>query len=67
VEQVAGAVLEGIRRKAARIVVPWQPRLLMLADAVSPRLGDRLVELLQSRVFARVAGTFRGTTYQHQV
>jgi NADP-dependent 3-hydroxy acid dehydrogenase YdfG len=67
VEQVARAVVRGIRRNSARIVVPWQPRLLMFAEAISPRFGDLFVELLQNRVFGRVSGTFRGTTYQHEL
>jgi NAD(P)-dependent dehydrogenase (short-subunit alcohol dehydrogenase family) len=65
VEQVADAALNGIRRSTARIVVPWQPRLLMLADAISPQLGDRFVTLLQNPVFGRLTGTYRGGTYQH--
>ncbi len=66
VEKVAEAVLDGIRRNTPRIIVPWQPRLLMLAEAISPRLGDRFVEMLQNPVFGRLAGTYRGNVYEHQ-
>lgn len=66
-EQVAQAAVRGIRRNSPRIVVPWQPRMLMLAEAISPRLGDRFAELLQSRTFGRISGTFRGTTYRHEL
>jgi len=65
VDQVAEAALNGLARRKARIEVPWQPRLLMLAQAVSPRLGDLFVKVLQTRIFGWVFGTFRGRTYQH--
>lgn len=65
VDQVADAAVKGLARKAPRISVPWQPRLLMLAQAISPRLGDLFVTVLQTRAFGWVFGTFRGRTYQH--
>lgn len=65
VDQVAEAVLNGLARRKSRIEVPWQPRLLMFAQAVSPRLGDLFVRVLQTRIFGWVFGTFRGRTYQH--
>jgi len=40
-------------------------RLLMFAQAVSPRLEDLFVKALQTRVFGWVFGTFRGRMYQH--
>ena len=65
VEQVADAAVKGLARRKARIEVPWQPRLLMFAQALSPRLGDLFVKLLQTRIFGWVFGTFQGRTYQH--
>lgn len=65
VDQVADAALNGLARRKARIEVPWQPRVLMFAQAVSPRLGDLFVRVLQTRFFGRLFGTFRGRTYQH--
>jgi NAD(P)-dependent dehydrogenase (short-subunit alcohol dehydrogenase family) len=65
VDQVAAAALHGLARGKPRIEVPWQPRLLMFAQAVSPRLGDLFVKLLQTRIFGWVFGTFRGRNYQH--
>jgi NAD(P)-dependent dehydrogenase (short-subunit alcohol dehydrogenase family) len=65
VDEVAKAALNGILRNKPRIVVPAQPRLLILADAISPRLGDRVISLLQNRFFGWLLGTYRGTTYQH--
>lgn len=65
VETVANAVLNGIWRNKARVVVPYQPHLLMLADAISPRWGDAVVELLQNKTLGRLLGTYRGGIYQH--
>jgi NAD(P)-dependent dehydrogenase (short-subunit alcohol dehydrogenase family) len=65
VDQVAQAVVNGLGRRRARITVPWQPRLLIFAQAVSPRLGDLVVRLLQTRALGWILGTFRGRTYQH--
>lgn len=64
-EQVAEAAVRGLSKNAARIVVPWQPRFLILAQAISPRLGNLFVRVLQTRLFGFVFGTFRGTTYRH--
>ncbi|MGB5703720.1 MAG: SDR family oxidoreductase [Polyangiales bacterium] len=64
-EQVAEAALNGLARRKARIEVPWQPRLLMFAQALSPRLGDLFARVLQTPLFAWLFGTFRGRTYQH--
>lgn len=66
-ELVAKAALDGIHKNTARIVVPALPRLLMLADALSPHLGDLFVRLLQKRWFSRLFGTFRGATYAHRL
>lgn len=65
VDDVADAAVRGLARRKSRIAVPWQPRLLMFAQAVSPRVGDLFVRLLQTRLFGWVFGTFRGRTYQH--
>jgi hypothetical protein len=62
---VAQAALKGLSNNTSRIVVPWQPRFLMLAQAISPRLGDSFLRLVQTRLFGWVFRTFRGTTYQH--
>jgi NAD(P)-dependent dehydrogenase (short-subunit alcohol dehydrogenase family) len=65
VEQVARAAVEGVRRGRRRIVVPAQPRLLMLLDAISPVLGDAMVGLLERPLFGRLIGSYRGTRYAH--
>lgn len=65
VEQVAQAALNGISKNTPRIVVPWQPKVLMLGQAISPRLGNFILRVLETRLFGWVFRTFRGTTYHH--
>ena len=64
VEQVAEAAVRGVASHAQRIVVPWQPRFLMLAQSISPRLGNLFLKVLQTRLFGFVFRTYRGRTYQ---
>jgi short-subunit dehydrogenase len=66
VESVAKAVLNGVYYNNARIVVPFQPRMLMLADAVSPYLGDLMVRLLPNKIFSRLIGTYHGHLYHEK-
>jgi len=66
VERVAKAVLDGIHYNQARIIVPFQPKLLLLADAISPHMGDLVVKLLSNKVFSRLLGTYRGRLY-HEI
>ena len=65
VEAVAKAVLNAVATNRRRVVVPSQPRVLMLADAVSPWLGDMFVKLLPNKTFASLIGMYRGRTYEH--
>ena len=65
VEQVGKAVLDGVYRKRQRIIVPFQPKLLLLADAISPKIGDLVVRLLPNKVFAFLLRSYKGKLYQH--
>ncbi|MGH7800506.1 MAG: SDR family NAD(P)-dependent oxidoreductase [Thermodesulfobacteriota bacterium] len=65
VESVAYAVLRGVHKKQYRIIVPFQPKILLLADAISPRLGDLIVRLMPNRVFASLIGIYSGKVYEH--
>lgn len=65
VEFVAEAVLNGVEKNQARIIVPFQPKMLLLADAISPRLGDLIVRLMPNRVFTSLIGIYRGKVYEH--
>ena len=65
-QKVASAVIDGLRRRTPRIVVPAQPKIVMLAQALSPRLGDLFVRLMQTRWLPRLLRTYRGgRTYVH--
>lgn len=66
VDSVANAVVNGVYYNQARIIVPFQPKLLLLADAISPHLGDLVVKLLSNKVFSRLLGTYRGKLY-HEI
>jgi len=66
VESVAKAVVNGVYYNQARIIVPFQPKLLFLADAISPHIGDLVVKLLANKVFSRLLGTYRGRLY-HEI
>jgi len=46
-ERVARAVLRGMRRRRAEVIVPWHIRPLWWADVLSPRLGDWLARRLR--------------------
>ncbi len=39
-EAVARAILRGMRRRLPEVIVPWQARLLIYVNTLSPRLGD---------------------------
>ena len=67
VESVARAVVEGIAHNRARIVVPFQPRMVLLADAVSPGIGDIIVRMLPNRTFSRLIGIYKGKSYHESV
>lgn len=62
-ETVAQKILNAVSKKQARVIVPWQPRLLLLSDALSARLGDLMVRLLQNSFFMRLIGMYQGRGY----
>lgn len=64
-ESVARAIVAAIQHKRARVVVPWQPRVLMLLDTIFPRYGDGMVRLLAKSWFVFLLGMNKGRRYQH--
>ena len=62
-ESVADAVVRAVQNRRRRVVVPWQPRLLLSADALSPWLGDWIVKLLPKSWFIGLLGMNRGRRY----
>lgn len=65
VNKVVKAVLDGIYYKKTRIIVPFQPKTVLLADAISPTVGDMIVRLLPNKIFAFILRTYKGKVYQH--
>jgi len=65
VDQVGKAVLDGVYNNRPRIIVPFQPKLMLLADAISPKIGDLIVRLLPNKIFAFLLRSYKGKIYQH--
>ncbi len=63
-ETVAQKILNAVDKKQARVIVPWQPRLLLLSDTLSARLGDFMVQLLGNSFFMRLIGMYDGRGYR---
>jgi short-subunit dehydrogenase len=64
-EAVARKILKAVVKKLPRVIIPWQPRLLLMGDALSAGFGDRMVRMLQNPVFMALIGMYRGRVYQH--
>ena len=47
-------------------IVSFPPKILLLADAISPKLGDLFVRLLENKRVGRLIGTYKGSVYHHQ-
>jgi short-subunit dehydrogenase len=62
-EKVAAAVIAVVARRRRRVVLPWQANMLLLGEALSPRLGDLIARALTVRVIARLLGMSNGITY----
>ncbi len=58
VEDVAAAVLDGVHNNRLRTVVSLPPKMLLLADAISPKLGDLIVRLLENKLLGRLIGSY---------
>lgn len=63
-ERVAEGILRAILKRQPRIILPFSPKLLLLQDAFSARLGDRIVRMLSNPVFSSLIGMYRGRTYE---
>ncbi len=64
-ESVARAVIKAAKSKRVRVVVPWQPRFLILLEALFPSASDIMVNLLAKPWFTFVLGMNNGKRYQH--
>ncbi|GAC1655890.1 MAG: SDR family oxidoreductase [Mycobacterium sp.] len=66
-EKVGRAVVIAVRRGTRRIVLPRTANLLLLGEALSPRIGDLIASGLTRRPIAAVIGMSRGSTYHDTI
>ncbi|WP_448330907.1 SDR family NAD(P)-dependent oxidoreductase [Streptomyces sp. DSM 41534] len=66
-EDVARAVVVAVRRGRRRVVLPRTANMLLLGEALSPRVGDVIATALTRRPVARVLGMSRGKTYHETI
>jgi len=64
-ERVAEGILRAVRKRQPRVILPFPAKLLLLQDALSAKLGDRIVRMLSNPVFSSVIGMYRGRVYEH--
>ncbi|MFE1957042.1 SDR family NAD(P)-dependent oxidoreductase [Streptomyces sp. NPDC059479] len=66
-EDVARAVTKAVRRGKRRVVLPRTANMLLLGEALSPRIGDLIATALTQRPIARLLGMSRGKTYHETI
>jgi len=66
-EEVARSVVAAVRRGTRRVVLPRPANVLLLGEALSPRIGDLIASALTRRPIARLVGMSRGTTYHDTI
>ena len=66
-EAVGRAVVTAVRRGRRRVVLPRTANMLLLGEAVSPRIGDLIATALTWRPIATVLGMSRGRTYHQTI
>ena len=66
-DDVARAVVTAVRRRKRRVVLPRTANMLLLGEALSPRIGDLIATALTRRPIARALGMSRGKTYHETI
>ena len=66
-EQVAKAAINGIRKRKNKIIVPFQPKVLLLLNAISTHMGDWFVKLVSNRRISIILGMYKGELYHDRV
>ncbi len=66
-EDVGRSVVAAVRRGTPRVVLPRIANVLLLGEALSPRIGDLIAHGLSLRLVARLFGMSRGTTYHEAI
>jgi NADP-dependent 3-hydroxy acid dehydrogenase YdfG len=65
-EFVGDAVVRAVRNGKSRLIMPRVANMLLLGEALSPRIGDLIAKALTIRPIAWSLGMYRGRTY-HQL
>ncbi len=60
---VANMLVDGMLGSKRKIVVPFQPRVLLFLNAISVRLGDWFVRLISNRNVSKMLGMYSGKLY----
>ena len=66
-EQVGHSVVTAVHRGKRRVVLPRPASMLLLGEALSPRVGDLIAAALTRRAFAKLFGMSRGKTYHQTI
>ncbi|MFB9660140.1 SDR family NAD(P)-dependent oxidoreductase [Glycomyces mayteni] len=66
-DTVARAVVAAARRRTPRVVLPRRANMLLLGEAVSPRLGDLIATALSRRRITRLLRMSSGRTYHQTI
>ena len=66
-DDVGRAVVAAVRRATPRVVLPRVANVLLLGEALSPRIGDLIAYGLSLRPVARLFRISRGTTYHQAI
>ncbi len=64
---VARAVVAAVRRGKRRVVLPRTANMLLLGEAVTPRIGDLIAAALTRRPIAKLLGLSSGKTYHQTI
>lgn len=66
-DDVARAVLDAVRRGKRRVVLPRRANMLLLGEALSPRVGDLIATALTKRRIASLLRMGGGKTYHETI
>jgi NAD(P)-dependent dehydrogenase (short-subunit alcohol dehydrogenase family) len=66
-DEVGRAVVAAVRHRRRRIVLPRLANMLLLGEAISPRLGDLIATALTHRTITALLGMNRGKTYHQTI
>ncbi|OLT10979.1 hypothetical protein BJF78_28175 [Pseudonocardia sp. CNS-139] len=66
-DEVGRAVVVAVRRGRRRVVLPRTANMLLLGEALSPRIGDLIATALTRRRVAGLLRMSRGRTYHQMI